>query len=118
MGPDRVSLQINKLSRTLDDYEYLMGSMGIVTPDHYWARAFRKKLPDGPPKPGYWLGDFFARDSNLEVLDSYVYRLTPSDKHVANGTTRRRRTPRNGTATEGRAHATSDATQEPSATPG
>jgi hypothetical protein len=117
-GPDRVSLQIIRLSRTLQDFEYLMGNMAIVTPDHYWARAFRKKLPDGPPKPGYWLGDFFDRDSNLEVLDSYIYRLSPSGKHSTNGTTKKRRTPRNGTATSRRARVTSDASQEPSGTPG
>jgi hypothetical protein len=117
-GPDRVSLQIIELSRTLDDWEYLMSNLGIVGPDHYWARAFRKKLPHGPPKPGYWLGDFFDRDSNLEVLDSYVYRLTPSGKQAANGTATKRRTPRNGAATEQRPRATSDASQEPSGIPG
>ena len=95
-----------------------MGNMGIVAPDHYWARAFRERLPDGPPKPGYWLGDFYSRDGHLEVLDSYVYRLMPSGKHSTTGTAKQRRTPRDGAANQGRSRTTSDAPQTTSPTPG
>lgn len=117
-GPDRVSLQIVELYRTLDDWEYLMGRVGVVGPEHRWARAFREKLPNGPPKPGYWLGDFFSRDGNLEVLDSYVYRLLPSRKRSANGAVKQRKDSRNGTTRRQGARATTEAAQAPSGTPG
>jgi len=117
-GPDRVSLQIIRLSRTLEDWEYLMGNMGVVGPDHRWARAFRERLPEGPPKPGYWLGDFVTRDGNLEVLDSYVYRLLPEGKRSANGTAKKHQTSRKSAVTRRRTRQTSDASQAPSPTPG
>jgi hypothetical protein len=123
-GPDRVSLQIIHVLRSLEDVDFLLDKLGVVGLDDRWVRAIRQRLPGGLPGAGvtfgeaYDLGGFRAPDANLSVQDSYVYRLMPSRKHAANGTARKRRTPRTGAATQGRSRMTSDAPQTPSPTPG
>jgi hypothetical protein len=112
-GANEASQQILHVLNRLDDADYLLDKLAIVGLDDYWIRARRKQLPRGLPKEGYHLGDFYARDENLEVLDSYFYRLRPTPEAGTNGTTSKRRTQRNSTTSRPRARATSDASQAP-----
>ena len=66
----------------------------------------------------YRLGDFYARDENLEVLDSYVYRLRPAPDAGTNGTASKRRTQRTGPTSRSRTRTSADAYPAPSSTPG
>lgn len=84
-------LRIIDVRRSLDDADLLAGRLGIVGMNHRWVRALKERLPRGLPKPGHWLGGFWARDANLSVEDSYVYRFEPRVKSRTNGTTSRRR---------------------------
>src|SRR5688572_10673148 len=77
--------QVIIVQRSLDDTDYLMDKLGVVGMYHRWVRALRKRLPRGLTQPGYRLGPFCAED--LEVLDSYVYRMQPQADVVVNGTT-------------------------------
>ena len=86
--------QVVVVQRSLDDTDYLMDKLGVVPMHHRWVRALRKRLPRGLPTPGYRLGSFYAED--LEVLDSYVYRLSPPTPAEANGMAPKSRAGRNG----------------------
>src|SRR5436190_1564142 len=97
-----------RLLRALDE-------AGIPVDVAYWMLASEWShwwLVLGTPR-----GDETGPD-RVSLQDSYVYRLMPSRKHAANGTARKRRTPRTGAATQGRSRMTSDAPQTPSPTPG
>jgi hypothetical protein len=69
--------------RSLDDVDFVMETISVVGHSDWRLRAIRKRLRNGLPRPNYRLGSFYAED--LEVYDSYVYRLTPSPKHNAKG---------------------------------
>ena len=81
--------QIIDVRRSLENTDFLMGRLGVVPLYHRWVRALRKRLSRGLPHPGYRLGSFYAED--LEVEDSYVYRMLPSN-HETNGARTKRRT--------------------------
>jgi len=117
-GANEASQQILHVLNRLDDADYLLDKLAIVGLDDYWVRALRKQLPRGLPREGYRLGDFYARDENLDVLDSYVYRLRPNPEAGTNGTTSKRRTQRNSTPSTLRARSISDASQSLGGTSG
>lgn len=71
-----------------------MDKLGVVGLNDRWVRAIRKRLPRGLPHPGYRLGSFYAED--LEVEDSYVYRMLPNIAHKTNGTPTKLRTDNDG----------------------
>jgi hypothetical protein len=93
--------------RSLDDVDYLMDKVGMVGMDHRWVRALRKTLGSNLQKPGYRLGPFYAED--MEVLDSYVYRLSPPSQAHGNGKTSEHRASRNGSASSRKARTGSPA---------
>ena len=74
-----------------------MDKLGVVGMNDRWVRAIRKRLPNGLPRPGCRLGQFYAED--MEVLDSYVYRLVPLSESAANGRTAKYRKVSNGAST-------------------
>ena len=78
-------LRIIEILRSLDNVEYLMDKLGIVGLDDRWIRALRRAIGDNLPRPGYRLGPFYAED--MEVLDSYVYRLSLPSRAQVNGAT-------------------------------
>jgi hypothetical protein len=89
--------QIVDVRRSLEDSDYLMGKLGVVGVDDLFVRALRKRLRDQLPRPGYHLGHFYAED--LEVEDSYAYRLVPRSESAANGNKPKYRRVSNGTTT-------------------
>ena len=91
-----VSLQVVEVQRSLLETDYLMDKLGVVGMNHQFVRALRKRLQDHLPRPGYHLGPFYAED--LEVEDSYVYRLVPRSESRGNGTVTKRRKSRHGAA--------------------
>lgn len=81
--------QIVLVQRSLEGTDYLMDKLGVVGMTHQFVRALRKRLARGLPNPGYRLGSFYAED--LEVEDSYVYRMLTST-YETNGADTKRRT--------------------------
>ena len=75
--------RVVEVQRSLRDSEFLMDKLGVVGMDDRFVRALRKRLRDHLPRPGYPLGSFYAED--LEVEDSYVYRLVPRSESRSNG---------------------------------
>jgi hypothetical protein len=106
-GAHEATQRILTVLRSLDDVDYLMDKIAVVRTDDRWVRALRNATRRSLPKPGYRLGSFYADD--LEVLDSYVYRLLPRADDAANGTAPRRRTSRNGTTSTRKAPVKSEA---------
>lgn len=92
-----VSRQVVEVRRSLPDSDYIMDKLGVVGMDDRFVRALRKRLRDDLPRPGYHLGSFYAED--LEVEDSYVYRLVPRSESRGNGKGMKRRKGSNGVAT-------------------
>lgn len=88
--------QVVEVQRSLPNTDYLMDKLGVVPMHHRWIRALRKRLSGGLPNPGYRLGSFYAED--LEVEDSYVYRMLPTARET-NGTSAKRRTDGDGIGT-------------------
>ena len=89
-----VSLQVVEVQRSIPGTDYLMDKLGVVGMNHRFVRALRRRLSRGLPHPGYRLGSFFAE--NLEVEDSYVYRMLPNNAHKTNGTSAKLRTDNDG----------------------
>jgi len=89
--------QVVLVQRSVEDTDYLMDKLGVVGLNDRWVRAIRKRLPHGLPHPGYRLGSFYAED--LEVEDSYVYRMLPRSADATNGSTSKRRKGSNGIGT-------------------
>lgn len=89
-----VSLQVVEVQRSLPDTDYLMDKLGVVGMNHQFVRALRKRLRDQLPRTGYHLGPFYAED--LEVEDSYVYRLMPPSESQSNGAATKRKKASNG----------------------
>jgi hypothetical protein len=88
--------QVVLVQRSLEDTDYLMDKLGVVGLTHRWVRALRKRLSRGLPHPGYRLGSFYAED--LEVEDSYIYRMLMPVRET-NGASAKRRTGGDGIGT-------------------
>jgi hypothetical protein len=41
------------------------------------VRAIQDTLPRGIPRPGYHLGRVYSRDMDVDIDDSYIYRVQP-----------------------------------------
>jgi len=72
-GSHEASVQVIEVLRSLDDVDYLMDKVTIVGLNDRRVRDLRNALSRGLPKSGYCLGRYYSRD--MEVLDSYVYRV-------------------------------------------
>lgn len=88
--------RILDVQRTTEDVEYISGNLTIVGMNDRRVQALREALPTGIPRPGYHLGRVYARD--VDIDDSYVYRVLPSIENVEKAMPKSHQSARNGTA--------------------
>lgn len=87
--------QILDIQRKTRDVEYLAGNLTVVGMKDRRVRALRERLPGGIPRPGYHLGKVYARD--VDIADSYVYRVLSSTDEVEQAMPKSHQSARNGT---------------------
>jgi|GEM_PF-581408 len=94
-GSDEAYRQILGTLRATDGTDTLYGCISIARPEDRRVRAVRSALRNELPWPGFRLDGAYAED--VEIIDSYMYRLSPRVVDDACDTTPRSHLIRNGT---------------------
>lgn len=95
-GSDEAYRQILGVHRDTDDTDTLYGCISIARLDDRRVRAIRSLLRRGLPWTGFRLDGAYAED--VEIIDSYIYRLDPRTGDANSGAGPHARPSRNGTA--------------------
>jgi hypothetical protein len=105
-GSDEAYRQILGVHRDTDDTDTLYGCIAVARPDDRRVRAIRSLLRNGLPWPGFRLDGAYAED--VEIIDSYIYRLNPRTGDVEDAAGVHARPSRNGAVAKRKASMKSD----------